>query len=231
MARQLRKAVGDEAGRGGTHRGSGSQSLACQPARAKTFAQARPMSPEPTMATTGIGRSLVDDLRAGQSQSIRRLSSRLSLNARDGPTCVTCAALERDGAVRQRERQVEVVVDDDDRDLVAQLVEGLEQFLDHRRRQALEGLVEQQHLRVAGERPRHRDHLLLAARKVVGRRAPALLDARKEGEDPLLVPVHARAVAPAQPAELHVLGDAHAGEEPAALRHVRDAAPRDPRRA
>jgi hypothetical protein len=34
--------------------GSGSQILTCQLERAKTLAQARPISPDPTMATTGI---------------------------------------------------------------------------------------------------------------------------------------------------------------------------------
>jgi uncharacterized protein YbjQ (UPF0145 family) len=36
-----------------------------------------------------------------------------------------------------------MVVDDDDRDLLAQGIEGLEQLLGHGRREALERLVEQ----------------------------------------------------------------------------------------
>src|SRR5215468_2143160 len=46
-------------------------------------------------------------------------------------------ALERHGAIRQSEREIEVVIDDQDRDLFAQLVEGFKQLLDHGRRQAL----------------------------------------------------------------------------------------------
>ena len=56
-----------------------------------------------------------------------------------------------------------MMVDDDDRDLLAQLVEALEQLLDHGRRQTLERLVEQKHANVAGQRARNRHHLLLAA--------------------------------------------------------------------
>ena len=132
------------------------------------------------------------------------------------------AALQHDGAVRQRQRQVEMVVDDDDADLLPELVEGLEQFLDDGRRQPLEGLVQQQHAGVARQRPGHRDHLLFAAREVVGRRMPALLDAREEGED-LPRPSAAGAGHPLEPAELHVLVDAHAGEQAAPLRHIGDA--------
>ena len=120
-----------------------------------------------------------------------------------------------------------MVIDDQDRDLASKLVERLEQLLDHGRSEALERLVEQQDARIARQGTRNRHHLLLPTGQVVGRRAPALLDAREESEDLVLVPVHAGAVAAAQPAELHVLGDAHAGEQAAALRHVGDAATRD----
>ena len=137
------------------------------------------------------------------------------------------AALERDGAVGQRQRQVEVVVDDDDRDLVAQLVEALEQLLDDRRREALEGLVEQEHAHVAGERARDRHHLLLAAGEVVGRRASARA---MRGKKAKMRSTSQRTPWPVwrlQAAELQVLRHRHAGEEPAPLRHVADAAPRD----
>ena len=73
------------------------------------------------------------------------------------------AALEHDRAVGQRERKIEMVVDDQDRHMMAQPVERLEQFLDDRRRQPLERLVEQQYAGVARQRTRDRDHLLLAS--------------------------------------------------------------------
>src|SRR3954470_14428644 len=87
-----------------------------------------------------------------------------------GPGVDDAAALEGDGAVRQGEREIEVVVDDDDRDLAAELVEALEELLDDGRSEALEGLVEEEHAHGAGERARDRDHLLLAAGEEVGRR-------------------------------------------------------------
>src|ERR687885_1854060 len=74
-------------------------------------------------------------------------------------------AFEHIGAVGEREHEIEMMLDDDDRDLAPQPVESLEQLLGHGRRQALEGLVEQEQPRVADERARHRGHLLLAARE------------------------------------------------------------------
>src|SRR5215471_306531 len=49
---------------------------------------------------------------------------------------------ERDCAIRKRKREIEVVIDDQDRDLASKLVERLEQLLDHGRSEALERLVE-----------------------------------------------------------------------------------------
>jgi hypothetical protein len=43
---------------------------------------------------------------------------------------------ERDRAIRERKRQIEVVIDDQDRDLASKLVERLEQLLDHGRSKA-----------------------------------------------------------------------------------------------
>ena len=63
--------------------------------------------------------------------------------------------------------------------VLAQLVEDLEQLQHHGRRQSLERLVQQQQLDVAGQRARHRHHLLLAARQIVGRDVHALFQARE----------------------------------------------------
>src|ERR1700694_97705 len=53
---------------------------------------------------------------------------------------VACVpAVEHVGAVGQRQYEVQVVLDDEDRDLAAQLVERLEHFLHHRGGEALEG--------------------------------------------------------------------------------------------
>ena len=58
-----------------------------------------------------------------------------------------------------------------------------------------------------------------------------LLDAREIFEDALEIPARADAGLALQAAELEILRDAHAGEQPAALRHVADAEPRDLRGA
>src|SRR5262249_25069524 len=107
-----------------------------------------------------------------------------------------------------------MVINNQDRYLVAQLVEGLEKLLDYGWRQTLEGFVEKQHTRVARKGARDSNHLLLSTRKIVGGRTPALLDTGEEGKDLLLVPVDANVVAAAQMAEFQIIGNAHAGEQP-----------------
>ena len=124
-----------------------------------------------------------------------------------------------------------MMVDDDDRDLVPELVEAFEQLLDHRRRQALERLIQQQHAHVARQSARDRHHLLLAAGEIIGRLVQPLLDAREIFEDALEIPARADAGFALQAAELEILRDAHAGEKSAALRHIADAEPRDLRGA
>src|SRR5262249_50226996 len=89
------------------------------------------------------------------------------------------AALQCDGAVGEGERQVEMVVDDDDRDLPPQRVEAFERLLDDRRRQTLERLIEEQHADVAGSVPRPPHHRLPSAGKKTARRWESLLRARK----------------------------------------------------
>ena len=83
-----------------------------------------------------------------------------------------------------------------------------------------------------GQRARDRDHLLLAAGEIVRRDVHALLQAREIFEDLLLAPHHAVAAVgrAREAAEREVLGDRHAGEQAAPLRHVADAEPRDVRR-
>ena len=71
------------------------------------------------------------------------------------------------------------MVDDDHRDVVAQLIEGFEQFLGDGGGESFERLVEQQHAHVSHKRAGDRQHLLLAAREIVGRRVPALGQPRK----------------------------------------------------
>src|SRR3954447_4328985 len=158
----------------------GSVSRTIQPARAKIAAQARPIRPAPTMATC---RSVVISTFSQPqhlSPEVEVVAQRLRRPLMNDP-----AALERYRGIRQRQRQVEVVVDDDDGDFFAQAVEGLEQLLDHGRREPLERLVQQQHPHVAGQRARDRDHLLLAAGKIIRRAVEPLADSRKVFVDTL----------------------------------------------
>ena len=112
-------------------------------------------------------------------------------------------------------------------DLVAELVEALEELLDDGGGESLERLVEQEHAHVARQRAGDRHHLLLAARQEVGRRIEALADAREIVEDALEIPAHAAPGLAPEAAELEVLGDRHAGEQAAALRHVAETEARD----
>src|SRR6516165_6766945 len=59
------------------------------------------------------------------------------------------AALQREDAVGERQHEIEIVLDDHDRHVPAELVEHLEQFERHRRREALERLVKQQEAYIA----------------------------------------------------------------------------------
>ena len=85
------------------------------------------------------------------------------------------------------------MIDDDHRDLLAQPVEGFEQLLGDGGRKPLERLVEQKHPHVAGERARDGDHLLLAARQIVGRRVASAAPSRgKNCDDSLVAPNESR---------------------------------------
>ena len=121
------------------------------------------------------------------------------------------------------------VVDDDDRDLVAQPVERLEQLL--RRPPATRpsnGSSSSSTRTSPDERAGDRHHLLLAAREIVGRRVAAARGGagsiRRCARQSQCTPVPVWRL---QAAEREVLGDRHAGEQAPALRHVADAEARD----
>ena len=119
-----------------------------------------------------------------------------------------------------------MVIDDDNRDLLPQPIEGLEELFDHRWRKALKRLVQQKNPDVAGKRASHGHHLLLTTGEIICRAIQPLLDSRKILVDAFAGPVDTVAGLPFQPAELKILIDAHAGEQAAALRHISDAEPR-----
>src|SRR6266436_2248299 len=203
----------------------GALSRTFHPARAKIAAQARPIRPTPTMAT----RRFCSFISISQPQ---HLAAQIEIvpQCPGRPLVDHPAALQRHRGVGQRQRQVEIVIDDDDGDFLAQAIEGFEQLFDHGRRQTLERLIEQQYPDVAGQRAGDRHHLLLAAGKIIRRTIQPFANPREIFVDPLPGPVHAIAGLALQRAELEILFDAHAGEQAAALRHITDAEPRGLRR-
>src|ERR1700674_1974571 len=139
------------------------------------------------------------------------------------PDPLNLAPLQSHSPVGEGERQIQMMIDDDDGDLLAQLVEALEKLLDHRRCQAFERLIEQKHTNVTRQRARNGNHLLLAAGKEIRRRIEPLLEARKVVENSRQIPAHADAGLALEPAQFQVVSHRHAGEQAATLRYVADA--------
>src|SRR3712207_3273893 len=125
-----------------------------------------------------------------------------------------------DRTVGQGECEVQVMVDNDDRNLMAELVETLEELLDDSRSKTFEGLVQEQHLHVAREGACDRHHLLLAAGEKIRRGVEPLTDAREVLEDPVQIPPDAMACLALESPELKILSHSHSGKEPASLRHI-----------
>src|ERR1700694_4035868 len=88
------------------------------------------------------------------------------------------AHLEHVGALGRAQRQVGVLLDDQDGRAVVAIDRrhDLEDLADDDRRQAQGGLVEEEQLRAEHERPRDRQHLLLAAGEGGGDLVAALPD-------------------------------------------------------
>jgi len=99
--------------------------------------------------------------------------------------------------------------------------------LHQRRRQAEGRLVQEQDAGFPDQRPRERQHLLLAAAQRGARRSPAVGQGRKDGEHRRDLLVQALAAGKQQAADPEVLLDGQLREDAAALRHVLNAEPRD----
>ena len=121
-------------------------------------------------------------------------------------------AIEDDGAVGKRQDEIEVMLDDHDRDLASQALDRHKHFVDHRRGKPLEGFVKQQQAHAAGERPSDRDHLLLAAGEAIRFDVHPIAQARKDLEYTRQVPVYTARVpcVAAQGAECEVLRNGQA---------------------
>jgi hypothetical protein len=106
------------------------------------------------------------------------------------------------------------------------LLDDLEAPLDQDRGEAHRRLVHQEQLRPRHERAAHRDHLLLAARERPCELLAALVQAREQAVYAVEVLAEVGAAAQVR-AQLEVLAHTERSEEPAVLRHDRDA-PLDP---
>ena len=146
-------------------------------------------------------------------------------------------ALEHEGRLGEGQRGLGVLLDQDERRAVlrAQAPDRRGQLLDHDRRQPLQRLVEEEQRRVRHQRPRDREHLLLAARQVVPPAAPALGEPREQRVDAREVPAagarrHGEVLLDAQRGEdLALLGDPpEPGPRAAMGRHPRQVAAAPP---
>jgi hypothetical protein len=90
--------------------GTASVSATSKPWLQNTVAQARPIRPEPTIAILVMPHPSKPEHLAAQFEI---LAQRLR-----GADMRHLAALQRDRPVRQRQRQIEMVIDDDDRDVL-----------------------------------------------------------------------------------------------------------------
>src|SRR3954471_18898688 len=91
---------------------------ASQPARQNTMAQARPIRPDPIMATRGMASPSHPQFLSSQLEIVAQQLRRAGPGDR--------SALQDHGAVGERKREIEVMIDDHHRDLVSQSVERLE---------------------------------------------------------------------------------------------------------
>src|SRR5262245_18523075 len=99
------------------------------------------------------------------------------------------AADHHELALRQRRRDAEVLLDQQDAEpLLLERPEGLDQQLDDRRSEALGGLVHDQQLRVQHQGAADREHLLLSARELRSAVPLSLGEAWEELVDPGSVP-------------------------------------------
>src|ERR1700732_3590714 len=126
------------------------------------------------------------------------------------------ATIHHDRARRDVEREPGVLLDQNEREPVRlrEPLDGTCELLDDHRRQAFRWLVHQQHRWIADERASDRQHLLLAAGKLVPAVLLSLLEAGKE--------VKYRAERPrARPhRDFQIFPDGERGEDLAFLPHI-----------
>src|SRR5437868_146297 len=116
--------------------------------------------PLPTPLTTWLRNSVRSIVRSHPQVGATNLV--VALELRGGSLRGDAAGLEDVAALRDLERQVRVLLDDQhgDRQITVQLTELLEQTLRDERRQPHRRLIEQQQLRARHQRARDGKHLL-----------------------------------------------------------------------
>ena len=126
--------------------------------------------------------------------------------------------------VRHLQRQMRVLLDQEDRRALAvELGHDVENLAHHERSETERRLVHQQEARPRHERPRHRQHLLLAARERAGQLLAPPAQRREALIHALDVGQHVGLVAALIGARREVLPDAHLREHQPVLGHQRDA--------
>src|ERR1700722_11053080 len=110
--------------------------------------------------------------------------------------------------------------------LALHFANSLDHLLDDAGRKALRRFVEQQKRRIAHQRARNGEHLLLPARHAHASASSQLTQVRKDGEEPLWRPcgsVRARGL----PADLQIFLDRQIGEDATVLRYISKPTPHD----
>src|SRR6266851_2707272 len=150
----------------------------------------------------------------------------VSLDLSRRPLEVIASVDQQVDPVRGIEREIDVLLDDDDRGSARRdAFDLLPNDLRVSRRQPGSGLVEQHDCRVEHQRPRNAKQVSLTAAERSGALHPGLAQIRKDLEhlaDPLFDPMLARVSA-----HLEVLDDGEARKDVRHLRHVAETASRD----
>src|SRR5581483_3593654 len=150
----------------------------------------------------------------------RIVEERVAVAREHGP-----AVLQHVGALDEIERAMNVLLDQQHGHAGAgDPVQGFDDFLDQARRDADEGLIEQEQPRIRHERAADRHHLLLPAAQLAGVLLVLLLQNRKQREHVGERLIQRIAGAARVRAYRQVLEDGHSGKEPAAFRHQRHTA-------
>src|SRR5229473_574070 len=180
--------------------------------------------PGVTATTAGAGHA---DLRLLQSQPDQALERGVVpeqvLRAR---AMDDAAALQHDRVARQRQRDLGVLLDQDEGGALLRRhpPDRPGELLDDDRRQALERLVKQQQRRVGHERARERQHLLLAAGEMAAAARAPLAQPREQIVDGREMPP------PGPRRDREILLDAQRRKDFALLRHPAETGARAPMR-